>query len=132
MTVNQYGTRRPSSCDLSHAHLLPAHAAVNVLTYLDNPNVNEDSVYVCLGLSDSRDRLLPQYAKYPGYALGVIPTSVPASVITSAAPQGEKAMVVETAKVLKKEYEGRKVNGALLAVQPQFGDFLFAAIRAGP
>jgi hypothetical protein len=83
-----------------------------------------------LGLSDARDRLLPGHEKYPGYALGVIPTSVPVSVIASS--QGEKEMLLEAAKVVKAEYEARKTNSSLLAIQPQFGDFLFAALRAAP
>jgi len=112
-----------------------AHAGLCVLSYLDNPtteNTPEDAAYVCFGLENSRFRLLPEHQKYPGYALGISCLAVPASIISSAAPKGEKVQLIEAAKAVKEEYKAFKANPSLMGGQPQASEIFFGVIKQNP
>lgn len=116
----------------SHSPLYLAQAALTVVCYLDNPTTKatpEDAVYMCSAISDMRNRLLPEYIKYTGYALGIIIGGVPASVITSSAPKGEKQMIIEAAKFLKIEAEARRTTPAMMAFMTYAPSLYLPALR---
>jgi len=111
-----------------------AHAAACVTCYLDNPTTEAtppDAVYVCFGLSDARNRVLPQYKNYVGYCLGTQSIPISASVIAAAASKGERAQVIEAAQLVKEEYTKMRENPALLSAQPVLGDVVFQAVKSG-
>lgn len=104
---------------------------------LDNPpsaSTPSDAAFVFYGLADCRSRLSAEYSGkngYPGYCLGMSPIVVPLSLFTSAAPDGERAQLLQLTSAVKSEYVKQKNYPALLAVIGQEVDMMLAPLRAG-
>lgn len=109
-----------------------AQAALTLVCYQDNPATEatpEDAVYMCFGISDMRNRLLPEYTKYTGYALGVVVGGVPASLMSSVVPKGEKEAIIETARFIKVEADIRRTTPAMMAFMTYAPSIYLPAMR---
>ncbi|KAF8636088.1 hypothetical protein AX17_003793 [Amanita inopinata Kibby_2008] len=106
------------------------HGALSLLPILDNPIPPEsNSVILYYGLVDARKRLAKEYRGalgYPGYCLGMSAIQVPVLLYHKVPSDDKKALVLEFAKAMQKEYKRQADYPSLLAIEPQQCDLMFS------
>ncbi|KAF8970535.1 hypothetical protein BDZ97DRAFT_1694250 [Flammula alnicola] len=110
--------------------------ALSLLPLYDNPPApNSDGLIFLFGLVDARQRLDKHHGEaqgYPGYCLGVSALHIPVSIFQEHPADDQKGLIIEFAKVVKKEYLKQAAYPALLAIQPQEGDLMLQSPPAPP
>ncbi|KAF9478578.1 hypothetical protein BDN70DRAFT_808554 [Pholiota conissans] len=112
------------------------HAACCLLPIYDNPPApDSDGLIFFFGLMDGRQRLDAPYRTstgYPGYCLGVSALQIPVSTFHRHPPSDKKALIIDFAKEVKREYAKQAAYPALVAVQVQEGELMLQAPPAPP
>ena len=114
-----------------------AHAAVFLVCANDNPpseDTPKDAVLMNYGIVNARARLRPPYNEqdgYPGYCLGMSPIVVLLSFIAENAQKSAKDQLIAIANNIKDSYRRQREYPALLAVEPEQGDLMRAAMTPG-
>ncbi|CAA7262172.1 unnamed protein product [Cyclocybe aegerita] len=102
--------------------------ALCLLPLIDNPPPpNTDALVFYYGLVDGRPRLDKKYRgslDYPGYCLGMSGLHIPASIFHQHPIEDKKALVLDFAKAVKKEYAKQAAYTSLVAIEPQQGDLM--------
>ncbi|KAI0068612.1 hypothetical protein BV25DRAFT_1791567 [Artomyces pyxidatus] len=108
------------------------HAAVTLITYLDNPPPEpaSDELYVYFGLVDARRHLSQEHKFYPGYCLGMSPICVPSKVVGEALPRGEKEALYAAAAAVKAEYARQAAYGGFVLAHAAVIDATFMEMGA--
>ncbi|EJC99631.1 uncharacterized protein FOMMEDRAFT_93379 [Fomitiporia mediterranea MF3/22] len=111
-----------------------AHGALSVLTVIDNPPApGSPNVVFYYGLVDSRQRLAKEYrgaSGYPGYCLGMSSIQVPVNLVdkySGDVTNNLKAVIMDFAQFVKKEYKRQAAFPSLLAIENQQVEMMLSA-----